>query len=267
MDYSSRPPEIWNNRPYDSSCDIWSLGCMIYELTCLRPPFLGDDFPSLKRAVISGRYPSIPKKYSVNLGNIIALMLRVNAKERPSAKAFLTHPYIVAKLAHDVPIVITPREQHASLMETIKMPINLHKLNHVLPKPQYPNSRPISPLSRHAPAESKPRSASAPPPAVSNLKALMGENNSLTTNQSEKREERPEDDSMKENHPASNVNANVKFRGIAEAAKADGVSNQENIALIRRYQAALPIPRAPLVARPNNAPPPHRPFQLHHRIW
>jgi NIMA (never in mitosis gene a)-related kinase len=25
-------PEIWNNRPYDAGSDIWSLGCMIYEV-------------------------------------------------------------------------------------------------------------------------------------------------------------------------------------------------------------------------------------------
>lgn len=25
-------PEIWNNRPYDSSSDMWSLGCMVYEV-------------------------------------------------------------------------------------------------------------------------------------------------------------------------------------------------------------------------------------------
>ena len=26
-------PEIWNNRPYDATSDIWSLGCMIYEVS------------------------------------------------------------------------------------------------------------------------------------------------------------------------------------------------------------------------------------------
>ena len=29
------PPEVWNHEAYTSKCDIWSLGCVIYELTCL----------------------------------------------------------------------------------------------------------------------------------------------------------------------------------------------------------------------------------------
>jgi len=44
-------PEIWANRPYDASCDLWALGCTLYELAALRPPFLGDSFPQLKKAV------------------------------------------------------------------------------------------------------------------------------------------------------------------------------------------------------------------------
>ncbi len=35
-------PEIWARRPYNWSTDIWSLGCLIYELCALRPPFLGN---------------------------------------------------------------------------------------------------------------------------------------------------------------------------------------------------------------------------------
>ena len=57
-------PEIWNNKQYDYRCDIWSLGCVIYELCVLRPPFMAKDFPGLSKKVTSGYYDPIPPVYS-----------------------------------------------------------------------------------------------------------------------------------------------------------------------------------------------------------
>lgn len=44
-------PEIWRNKPYDQKSDMWSVGCVLYELCAQRPPFKGVDIEDLSRHV------------------------------------------------------------------------------------------------------------------------------------------------------------------------------------------------------------------------
>jgi NIMA (never in mitosis gene a)-related kinase 1/4/5 len=57
-------PEIWRGETYNSKCDIWALGCIIYEMATLSPPFKANDFPSLFKIILEGSYREIDKSYS-----------------------------------------------------------------------------------------------------------------------------------------------------------------------------------------------------------
>lgn len=68
-------PEVWEDKPYDFKNDIWSLGVILYEMTCLQPPFEGTDMQELYEKVMKGQYPRIPKNYSQDLAIVIKSML------------------------------------------------------------------------------------------------------------------------------------------------------------------------------------------------
>lgn len=83
-------PEVWKDKPYDSKSDIWSLGCVTYEMACLKPPFRAEDMEGLYKKVIRGLYPRIPNNYSTDLSNVIRSMLQVLPDLRPTAEKILT---------------------------------------------------------------------------------------------------------------------------------------------------------------------------------
>ena len=39
-------PEMWKNKPYNSKTDMWAIGCFLYELVALHPPFQATFPPS-----------------------------------------------------------------------------------------------------------------------------------------------------------------------------------------------------------------------------
>ena len=71
-------PEVWKDEPYDFKSDIWSLGCVLYEMICLKPPFQATDMSGLYKMVVRGQFARIPKSYSQDLWNLVSQMLQVN---------------------------------------------------------------------------------------------------------------------------------------------------------------------------------------------
>lgn len=41
-------PEVWERQPYEFGCDVWSLGCLLFEMAALEPPFQGSSMRELR---------------------------------------------------------------------------------------------------------------------------------------------------------------------------------------------------------------------------
>lgn len=89
-------PELMQEKAYDTKSDIWSLGCLLYELCALkyvisscqkeavikllpRPPFHeAKTHNELSLFIRNGRIPPLPRGYSNALTQVIKSMLNIN---------------------------------------------------------------------------------------------------------------------------------------------------------------------------------------------
>ena len=91
-------PEVWKDNPYNLKSDIWSLGCLCYELLMLKTPFRAESMEALYRKVMKGKYPEINKKYSKKFDYVISYMLQLKPENRPNTKQILNIPEIQDKI-------------------------------------------------------------------------------------------------------------------------------------------------------------------------
>lgn len=87
-------PELCQDVPYSSKSDIWALGCLLYEICALRPPFAATNLLSLFYKITQGDYNPVPGMYSDNISSLIRMMLCLNPENRPSATCILSHAYV-----------------------------------------------------------------------------------------------------------------------------------------------------------------------------
>ena len=60
-------PELVRQQPYDLKVDIWALGCAIYHLASLDPPFHGDNLITLGNNIVHKVPKPLPRCYSHRL--------------------------------------------------------------------------------------------------------------------------------------------------------------------------------------------------------
>ncbi|XP_077866434.1 MAP kinase-activated protein kinase 5-like [Saccoglossus kowalevskii] len=87
---------------YDKSCDMWSLGVVLYIMMCGYPPFYSET-PSktitkdMKRRIMAGEYEFPSDEWNIisrQAKDIIKGLLCVVASERMNIEEFLSHPWL-----------------------------------------------------------------------------------------------------------------------------------------------------------------------------
>ena len=82
-------PEIINNQPYDSKCDIWALGVLLYELMTFKMPFNAVSLPLLSIKINRGVYKPPPSTYSSEIRDLLKRCLTIDPEKRPSINEIL----------------------------------------------------------------------------------------------------------------------------------------------------------------------------------
>ncbi|KAI8342019.1 kinase-like domain-containing protein [Chlamydoabsidia padenii] len=88
------PPEMIEGRRYDVNADLWSLGVLLYEMICGKPPFEStvgtrETYQRIKKVDVL--YPAYVSKEAKDL---IQKLLQYKSSDRLSLHKILQHPFI-----------------------------------------------------------------------------------------------------------------------------------------------------------------------------
>lgn len=87
-------PEICAAEKYTLKSDIWSLGCIIYELCAREPPFNAKSHYQLVQKIKEGKLAPLPVVYSPELCAVVRDCLKVNPDRRPDTAMLLNLPVV-----------------------------------------------------------------------------------------------------------------------------------------------------------------------------
>ncbi len=91
-------PEVCQNSPYTQRSDVWSLGCVLYELCTLKHAFSADNLLGLVYKIVQDKYEPIPACYSIDLQELIHKLLNKDPQSRPTVAQVLQLPIVRKKM-------------------------------------------------------------------------------------------------------------------------------------------------------------------------
>ena len=87
-------PEICENLPYNAKSDVWSMGCLLFELASLQCPFDARDMRGLVVKILRGAIPQLAGHFSPELHTQVSRCLERDPARRPSVNELLNAPLL-----------------------------------------------------------------------------------------------------------------------------------------------------------------------------
>eukprot|EP00892_Ulva_mutabilis_P005077 jgi/Ulvmu1/2941/UM149_0020.1 len=88
-------PEVCSSSPYTSQADMWSLGCVLYELCTLEHAFSADSLYALIFRIVNGSFDQIDHtQYSSSLSSLVTALLDKDPARRPTCRSLLKSEFI-----------------------------------------------------------------------------------------------------------------------------------------------------------------------------
>ncbi|EFP13176.1 CRE-NEKL-1 protein [Caenorhabditis remanei] len=78
-------PEMCSGVSYNEKSDMWALGCILYEMCCLKKAFEGDNLPALVNSIMTCAYTPVKGPYTSEMKMVIRELLQLDPQKRPSA--------------------------------------------------------------------------------------------------------------------------------------------------------------------------------------
>lgn len=131
-------PEVWKEESYSTKADVWSLGCVLYELCTLKHPFRAEDMHTMYRKISKGFFQRIPAHFSQELSEVLKNMLHISANSRVSCEKILQLLRNSRFVKENSRFVKENQGENASfLLKTLKFPKKVQDLPKILPKSRY----------------------------------------------------------------------------------------------------------------------------------
>ena len=90
-------PELCKDQPYNDKSDVWSLGCVLYELCTLNHPFEGGTQVEIYEKIMTQKFKAISPEYSLELKKMVDLLLEKDEKKRPKMKDIIRMKCVIDK--------------------------------------------------------------------------------------------------------------------------------------------------------------------------